>query len=476
MGLTSRISNAWKALTVEERAWPAMSLDQVLEMVQFGGATYAVAPFNQTIRGHEEEIDPSFAGLVQQAYQANGIVFACMLARMRIFRQARFRFQELRNGEPGKFFGTPQLSLLETPWPNGTTADLLSRAIQDADLAGNAFFVRRTGAIRRLRPDWVTIVLGSERDPDVQAGDIDAEVLGYLYHPGGKQSGRPVEGMLAETVAHFAPIPDPLASFRGMSWLTPIIREISADKQMTDHKQAYLVNGATPNLVVSLDKDMKQAESPAAFKEWIEAFKLTNPTGSSWDKFKTWYMAGGTTVTRVGGDLGSEGVDFKKVQGAGETRIAAAAGVPPIVVGLSEGLAAATYSNYGQARRAFTDNTIRDLWQDFSGSIQTIVPPPPGSRIWVDDRHIPALAEDKKDQAEIHQLQTQQIRTLVDGGWDPQSVQDAVTAGGDWTRLKHTGLTSVQLQPPMPDGPPPAPDPITVKKAVQKQIPAKTGA
>jgi hypothetical protein len=32
-------------------------------------------------------------------------------------------------------------------------------------------------------------------------------------------------------VAHWSPIPDPLANFRGMSWLTPVLREIDADQR-----------------------------------------------------------------------------------------------------------------------------------------------------------------------------------------------------------------------------------------------------
>jgi phage portal protein BeeE len=123
-----------------------------------------------------------------------------------------------------------------------------------------------------------------------------------------------------------------------------------------------------------------------------------NPTGG-WDKFKTMYLAGGTKMEVVGSNL--QQIDFKAVQGAGETRIAAAAGVPPVIVGLSEGLQAATYSNYGQARRRFADNTMRPLWRNFAGSLETIVPPPPGSRLWYDDRDIQALAEDKKDLAEV---------------------------------------------------------------------------
>ncbi len=465
MGLTDRIKSALVPQSSRSQ-WPTLTWDQYAELVSFGGNQYAVPAFSQTIKGHVEEIDGSYAGLVDQAYKSNAVVFAVMLARRQLFSEARFQWQELRNGRPGKLFSNADLSVLETPWPNGNTADLLSRMIDDADLGGNFFGVRRDrNTIRRLRPDWVDIILGSPNDPEVEAGDIDAEVLGYIYRPGGRNSGKPAIGLLRQEVAHWAPIPDPLAWFRGMSWLTPVLREIIADKQMTDHKSAFLINGATPNLTVAIDKDLKEAANPAAFAEWVEAFKKANPTGNQWDKFKTWYLAGGTQVTKVGTDM--QEADFKNVQGAGETRIAAAGGVPPVIVGLSEGLQAATYSNYGQARRRFADNTMRPLWRGAAGALQDIVPPPnSSSRLWYDDRDIQALAEDKKDLAEVRQFEAQQIGRLLDAGFNADDVIEAVTSG-DFTRLKgnHSGLFSVQLQPPMPDGPP---------KPAVPQIPATT--
>jgi hypothetical protein len=39
------------------------------------------------------------------------------------------------------------------------------------------------------------------------------------------------------------------------------------------------------------------------------------------------------------------------------------------------------------------------------------------------------------------------MRTLVDGGFETQSVIDAVTSG-DLSRLQHSGALSVQLQEP----------------------------
>ena len=40
-------------------------------------------------------------------------------------------------------------------------------------------------------------------------------------------------------MCHFAPIPDPLSRFIGMSWLTPILREIQSDQAMGKHQTKF---------------------------------------------------------------------------------------------------------------------------------------------------------------------------------------------------------------------------------------------
>ncbi len=405
-----------------------------------------------------EEPDGSFESLVRFAYLNNGIVFACMEARRRLFAQGRFQFQRVRAGTPGDLFGTGALDILEHPEAGKTTGDLLGRMLQDADLAGNSYTTIRNGSIKRLRPDWVTIVLGSDRDPSVVAGDIDAEVLGYIFHPGGRHMGRDPVALLPEEVAHFAPTQDPLASYRGMSWLTPIIREIMGDSAANTHKLKFFENAATPNMVVTLGDGIKTSDT---FQQWVDTFEKAHR--GHLNAYKTLYLAAGATANPVGANFHE--MEFKVTQGAGETRIAAAAGVPPIIVGLSEGLAAATYSNYGQARRAFSDGTMWDLWANVAGSLESLVRPPSGSRLWVDTRHVPFLLEDKKDAAEVQQMRANSIRVLLDAGFESDAVIDAVTSG-DLDRLtgKHTGLFSVQLQAPgstkMPAGEVPGEVPV----------------
>ena len=252
---------------------------------------------------------------------------------------------------------------------------------------------------------------------------------------------------LLDEVAHFAPQPDPLASYRGMSWLTPVLREIQNDKAMGGHQAAFYANAATPNLSVSMDKDVRH-EAFLRFKESMDS----NHRGVR-NAYKTLYLGGGADVKVIGADF--KQMDFTSLQGHGETRVSAAGGVPPVIAGFSEGLAAATYSNYGQARRRFADGTMHPLWQNSAGSLASVIDAPPGGgdiRLWYDSTGVPFLREDRKDAVEIAAAQAQTIRQLIETGYDPDSVVRAVTSEDYGLLLgRHSGLTSVQLQAPGAD-------------------------
>jgi phage portal protein BeeE len=417
----------------------------------FNGMNYGLgygSGIQQTLAGRTTEIAPNnFAGLATHAYQANGVVFACMLVRQLVFSSIRFRWQQIRDGQPSEMFGNPNLALLEQPWTGGTTQDLLSRLINDADLAGNSYWYKDTSLARlgttepnselvRMRPDWVDIVVEPRM---VRGGQVGWHKLGFIYTQGGSHASDPV-GFIADEVAHFCPVIDPLADFRGMSWLTPILREIQADQAMTRHQRAFFDNGATVNMVIK----HAQGAVEDKVKKWVEEFEDKH-VGIQ-NAYKNLHLYPGADATPVGASL--KEIDFKNVRGGGETRVAAAAGVPPVIVGLSEGLQAATYSNYGQARRRLADGTAHPLWQNMSGSMQQIITPPrPSVRLWYDASDVPFLREDEADAANIALTKASTINTYITAGYEPKSVVSAVESG-DLGLLQHTGLTSVQLLPP----------------------------
>ncbi|MBI1757986.1 MAG: phage portal protein [Actinobacteria bacterium] len=406
----------------------------------------------------KERIENDFAGYVQGAYKSSGVVFACILARMRVFAQARFQWREFTAGRPGNLFGSPELGLLEAPWPTGTTGNLLALAEADASLAGNFYATTADDAgrigraatgpgrrITRMRPDWTTLIVDA---PSGDPNGLDAKVVAFSYEP---QVGarREPEILLPEEVCHYSPVPDPAARWRGMSWLTPVLTEIRADKAATTHKLKFFVNGATPNLAVKFDKDV----SPTAFDAFVKRFQESHRGVDA--AYETLFLGGGADPVPLSHDF--QQLDFKNTQGAGETRVAAAAGVHPVIVGLSEGLAGSALNagNYDSAKRGFVDGTMRWLWQTAAASFQTLVTPPrPGAVLWYDDRDIPFLRQDARDEAEIQATRARTIRELLDAGYDPDTVVDAVLSG-DLRRLSgaHSGLFSVQLQPAGPTTP-----------------------
>ncbi|SET43225.1 phage portal protein [Nonomuraea wenchangensis] len=395
-----------------------------------------------------EEVENSFVGYINGVYKANGVIFSSIEARKLLFTEARFQFQRLQNGTPGELFGTHELDILENPWPNGTTGDLLARMEQDVSLAGNFYAVREGKRLRRLRPDWVYIVLTSAPDEAVKS-----DIAGYQYRPGGLNSNAEAKTYLPNEVVHWAPIPDPDAQYRGMSWITPVIREVISDKAATLHKSKFYENAATPNMVVSF----KETVTEDQFEQYMEELAAAHQGATN--AYKTMYLAGGADVRVVGSDFAQ--MDFKAVQGAGETRIAAAARVPAIIVGLSEGLAAATYSNYGQARRAFGDHWARPQWRSACAALSTVINVPRGCRLWYDDRDIAFLRDDQMDIAKIAAMNAQSIRSLVEAGYEPDAVAQAIVSD-DLSILigNHTGVFSVQLQPAVdPDADPTDVDP-----------------
>jgi phage portal protein BeeE len=249
-----------------------------------------------------------------------------------------------------------------------------------------------------------------------------------------------------DEVAHWSPIPDPEANFKGMSWMTPIIREVTADTAMTNYKLKYLQNAATPNLLIKY----KQKLLPDTIDNLRE--RMAARYGGVDNAFKTLILDQGADTVIVGNSL--EQMNFTTVQAAGENRILIASGVPGIVVGSKEGLMAATYSNYQQAMRRFADITMRPLWRSAAACLSSIVAVPSGARLWYDPSEIAALREGEQEQALTMETKAVAAANLVRYGFDPASVILALQAN-DFSLLKHSGqaldiLTEVPKAAPAP--------------------------
>jgi phage portal protein BeeE len=415
----------------------------------YNGHSYPLHGLNQTLAGtRAQRIAATLPGYAA-ALRACPPAFAAQMVRALVLSQARFIWRNRPSSPtPRRTFGTRELGILERPWPHATTGDLLATMEWHSGLAGNAYVARQPDRLRVLRPDWCGLLWGSEQEPEDAATALDGTLLGLVYQNGGLDASRnKPQTLLPDEFAHWSQIPDPERPGMGQSWVTAALRDIQGDRLATDHKVKFFENGATVNLVVK--------GIPAVTKEQFDGIvdMIDQRHQGVANAYRTLYLTAGADATPVGADL--KQLEFKATQGAGETRIAFLGRVPAPLLGISEGLAGSSLNqgNFGMARRIFADSWIYPSLQDISASLESILTLPksrsgePDSELWFDTADMPLLREDAKDAAEIQQIQATTITMLVREGFTAPSATAAVI-GQDMNLLVHTGLVSVQLQPP----------------------------
>ncbi len=382
-----------------------------------------------------EPVMPQLAGFAQQASGSSSPVFSAHLVRMALFSEARFQFQAL---DDRHLFGTTALAKLEEPFgPDTTTGNLLARMEQDAFLAGQAYIWDAPGEDRlvRLRPDWVTIV--SEK-VQVGGGGWYRRPVGYWWEPPKPVLGQG-DGFLvpAGECVHWAPVCDPQADFRGMSPLTPVIRDIQGDDGMARYKIRYLQHDATPNIIIKYAQRLAEGTIDR-IRERVDA-RYAGPDNAG----KTLILDQGADLTLAGNSLSQ--MDFGNVQAVGQERILAACSVPGVLVGLEPLRGAGR--GYQESMQKLANIWARPQWRSACGALGKIVDVPVGNRLWFDVSDIAALQDGEMERGQAALVRAQALLALVQAGYTHESAIAAVDAM-DLSQLKAGGAgTPASSQP-----------------------------
>jgi hypothetical protein len=378
-----------------------------------------------------EAILPQWSKWAQTAHASSSVVFSAFLVRMSLLSEATFTLQAK---DDKHLFGNTSLGILEDPWPDGSSGELIARMEQDAGWAGNSYIWRPPDGtvddgvrLVRLRPDWTTIV--SEL-VNVPGGGQYRRKLGYWTGPpkGVLDQGKG-QYYPAEEVVHWAPIPDPQATFRGMSWLTPVYREVQADDGLTQYKIRYLENAASPNMLIRYTQKL----APGTIDRIRD--RVTVRYGGVHNAFKTLVLDQGADATVIGNSLAQ--MNFEAVQGQGEQRVLAASGVPGVLVGLEPLRGAGR--GYQESLVKFANLWARPQWRSLCEALEKFVDDPSvqagGSRLWFDVSDIAALQDGELQRGQAALVRAQALLTLAQAGYDRVSALSAVDAG-DITLLK----------------------------------------
>jgi hypothetical protein len=371
-----------------------------------------------------EAVLPQLAAWAAQSYGSNSVVFSSILVQLMVFSEARFQFQALNDRH---LFGNSSLSILEHPFgPNTNSGQLLVRMQQDASLAGQAYIWAAPGENRlvRFRPDWTTII--SELVHPDGGGEYRRKV-GYWVEPP-KSLMDDTEGRFypADEVCHWAPIPDPEADFRGMSWLTPVVRDIQGDDGLTGYKIKYLENSASPNILIKYASKLQPATIDA-LRERMQA-----RYGGVGNAFKTLVLDQGADVTIIGNSLAQ--MDFSNVSAAGTERILAASLVPGVLVGLEPLRGAGR--GYQESLQKFANMWARPQWRSVCGALEQLVPGmPAGNRLWFDTSDIAMLQDGEMEKGQTALVRSQAVLTARQAGATFDSAV-AFVESGDVSKLQ----------------------------------------
>jgi hypothetical protein len=374
-----------------------------------------------------EAVLPQWAAWGQQANASSAVVFAALYVRMNLFAEAVFQYQAK---DDKHLFGNTGLARLEEPFgPGTTTRDLLARMEQDVSIVGNAFIWDAPGEDRlvRLRPDWTTIV--SEL-VTVPGGGVYRQKVGYWVEPPksvldqGKGQFYP-----ADEVVHWAPLPDPLADFKGMSWLTPAYRDVQGDDGMTQYKIKYLDNAATPNILIRYSQKL-QPGTVDALRE-----RMSARYGGAQNAFKTLILDQGADLTVVGNSLSQ--MDFSNVMQAGTERILADSMVPAVLVGLEPLRGAGR--GYQESLQKFANLWARPQWRSVCGALEQLGNTPAGNRLWFDTSDITALQDGEMERGQTALVKAQAVLACAQAGYTRDSAVKFVDSG-DVTHLEANPL------------------------------------
>lgn len=286
----------------------------------------------------------------------------------------------------------PLAKLVERPNPYQDWRTLQSQADASLNIAGNAYFwLKRPGkqgeglpeSISCPRPDQVYIL------PDRKTKDGRPGLLGYLYVPEGGSpyyDGIPILPKDMMHVKLFNPL-DPLNGLgEGMSPLSPAAYSIDVDNSVTRFLKLFFERGGVPPYWFTFDMPV----SDTTLAELREEIQEMYGGDENWTK--PGVLGSGGDVKRVG--LTFQEMGFGEIDERNESRVLGPLGVPPILIGTRTGLQRSTFSNYGEARRAFWEDTMKPELSLFGAEYRYYLRDEDGAFVAFDYSGVPALQKD----------------------------------------------------------------------------------
>lgn len=349
----------------------------------------------------------------------NSAVFACLAALAAAYIEAPLRvYRRTGPGKQQELPDHPLQALLTVPNPVMSPLEVWAWVQWAKHLDGNAY-LRKMRSGHRTRGNVIELWPISPCRIELRSeGGRYISAYRYHYAPG------EYEDIPPENMIHLRYGLDDRDHRKGLSPMRRLLRAVTTDERAQQWTDSLLANYAIPGLLVTTKARLRQEEADA-LKAKVRSLYGNDRRGD------VGVLDSEADMKQFG--FSPEQMELGELHDIPETRIAAVFRVPPIVAGLRAGLQRATYSNFREAREAFTESTLMPLWAMDAAVMQA--------------RLVPDFAASDRRIVVAHDLTD--VRALQEDE-DAKYTRLQRAVGGPWVTVNEaradTGL------PPLPDG------------------------
>jgi len=345
--------------------------------------------------------DGSYPNYAISGYGRNELAYACITARAQSLPQSVMRVYP---GGQGEALDEHRLrQIIEQPCPEAAEFEFFELSVTYLDLAGTLFWLVVKGRdglpsqVWPIRPDLIG-VLPSPRNPAeftwvLRPDPNKPQIMVPIPDAGSPAAAREPASMIR--IRYPNPDPTDMAQrYFGMPPLRPGARAITLYNAATDFTDTLLRNHALPAAVVTTAQRIDETLHERLRASWRRAF-------GGGRKGEPAFLQQGMDVKVLG--LNLRDLEFPDLRAYSETRICAAIGVPPILVGAKFGLEHNAYKDYHEARLSFWEEYLFSLQRRFIDPVRTrLLPAFTGVgrrsvRVAWDNSGVPALKESESE-------------------------------------------------------------------------------
>lgn len=318
---------------------------------------------------------------LEAVYRVQLLVYACVHRICVALQQAPVKVQRKKNDAWEDDDQHWLNAVLEQPTPTLSWSEFFWHFASHLELTGESYVWKWRNGLQQIAElwpvptSWVTA-----------CHDTNGRLSHYKVYQG---AGKTINVLPRDMIRCIFPDPSNLST--GLGPLQAAIRDVQTDEARADYIIEMLENNRSPGMIVKQLypwSDEEKDDVRASLNQGLGRGRRGNPL----------FVSGEGAAIEQSAPLSD--LDWPGISNLSETRICAAFGVPPIIIGLRAGLENGTYSNFEQAIKIFFEGTISPLWSMSGASLTRGLLRDEGEssraiRIHHDTKEVKALQEDQ---------------------------------------------------------------------------------